>query len=201
MLLLIDNYDSFTYNLAQYFGELGCELVIKRNDEISLDEIAALAPKYICISPGPCTPREAGISRGVALRFAPRIPILGVCLGHQCIAEAYGGRIVRASSLMHGKSSTIRHNGSGLFASLPTPFEAGRYHSLVVERSSFPACLEIIAESDDGEIMALRHRELPVYGVQFHPESVLTRNGKKILARFLALEPESTVNASRVTYV
>jgi anthranilate synthase/aminodeoxychorismate synthase-like glutamine amidotransferase len=191
MLLLIDNYDSFTYNLAQYFGELGCELVIKRNDEISLDEIAALAPKYICISPGPCTPREAGISRGVALRFAPRIPILGVCLGHQCIAEAYGGRIVRASSLMHGKSSMIRHNGSALFTDLPTPFEAGRYHSLIVERSSFPTSLEIIAESDDGEIMALRHREFSVFGVQFHPESVLTSDGKKILVRFLSRAPHS----------
>src|SRR5436305_1791832 len=172
MLLLIDNYDSFTYNLAQYFGELGCELVIKRNDEISPDEIAVLAPKHICISPGPCTPREAGISKDIVLRFGSKIPMLGVCLGHQCIAEAYGGKIVRASTLMHGKSSTIRHNGSGLFADLSTRFEAGRYHSLAVERSSFPRCLEIIAESDDGEIMALRHREFPVYGVQFHPESV-----------------------------
>ena len=189
MLLLIDNYDSFTYNLAQYFGELGCELVIKRNDEISLDEIAALAPKHICISPGPCTPREAGISKDVVLRFGAKIPILGVCLGHQCIAEAYGGKIVRASTLVHGKSSTIRHNGSALFTDLPAPFEAGRYHSLAVERSSFPACLEIIAESEDGEIMALRHREFPVYGVQFHPESVLTCDGKKILGRFLLHSP------------
>jgi anthranilate synthase/aminodeoxychorismate synthase-like glutamine amidotransferase len=189
MLLLIDNYDSFTYNLAQYFGELGCELVIKRNDEISLDEIAALAPKHICISPGPCTPREAGISKDVVLRFEAKIPILGVCLGHQCIAEAYGGKIVRASTLVHGKSSTIRHNGSALFTDLSAPFEAGRYHSLVVERSSFPACLEIIAESEDSEIMALRHREFPVYGVQFHPESVLTSDGKKILARFLLNPP------------
>jgi anthranilate synthase/aminodeoxychorismate synthase-like glutamine amidotransferase len=187
MLLLIDNYDSFTYNLAQYFGELGCEIVVKRNDEISIDEIAALAPKHVCISPGPCTPREAGISKDVVLHFGAKIPILGVCLGHQCIAEAYGGKIAHASSLVHGKSSVIRHNGSGLFAGLPTPFEAGRYHSLIVERSSFPGCLEIIAESDDGEIMALRHREFPVYGVQFHPESVLTRDGKKILARFLSL--------------
>jgi para-aminobenzoate synthetase component II len=193
MLLLIDNYDSFTYNLAQYFGELGCELVIKRNDEISLDEIGALAPEHICISPGPCTPREAGISKDIVLRFGAKVPILGVCLGHQCIAEAHGGRIVRAASLVHGKSSTIRHNGSGLFTGLPTPLEAGRYHSLVVERSSFPACLEIIAESEDGEIMALRHREFPMYGVQFHPESVLTRDGKKILARFLALEPKTDV--------
>lgn len=189
MLLLIDNYDSFSYNLAQYFGELGCELVIKRNDEISLDEIATLAPKHICISPGPCTPREAGISKEVVLRFGTTVSILGVCLGHQCIAEAYGGKIVRAPSLMHGKSSTIRHNGSELFTDLPTPFEAGRYHSLVVERDSFPACLAIIAESDDDEIMALRHREFPVYGVQFHPESVLTPTGKKILASFLSHSP------------
>ena len=186
MLLLIDNYDSFSYNLAQYFGELGCTLRVKRNDEISLDEINALAPNHICISPGPCTPHEAGISKDLVLRFGAKIPILGVCLGHQCIAEAYGGRTVRASRLVHGKSSTIKHNGIGLFSDLPTPFEAGRYHSLVVQRSSLPGCLEITAESEDGEIMALRHRELPVHGVQFHPESVLTRNGKQILARFLS---------------
>src|SRR5215472_7720812 len=186
MLLLIDNYDSFTYNLAQYFGELGCELLVKRNDEISLTEIAALAPTRICISPGPCTPREAGISKEVVLRFGSHIPILGVCLGHQCIAEAYGGNVVRAARLMHGKSSKISHNGSALFSDLPNPFEAGRYHSLVVERNSVPACLEITAESDDGEIMALRHREFQVQGVQFHPESVLTRDGKKILASFLS---------------
>jgi anthranilate synthase/aminodeoxychorismate synthase-like glutamine amidotransferase len=187
MLLLIDNYDSFTYNLAQYFGELGCELIVKRNDEISLDEITALGPEQICISPGPCTPREAGISKDIVLYFGAKVPILGVCLGHQCIAEAYGGKIVPASRLMHGKSSTIRHNGNGLLADLPNPLEAGRYHSLVVERSSLPRCLEIIAESEDGEIMALRHRELPVYGVQFHPESVLTRDGKQILTRFISL--------------
>jgi para-aminobenzoate synthetase component II len=201
MLLLIDNYDSFSYNLAQYFGELGCELLVKRNDEISLDEIGALAPEHICISPGPCTPREAGISKDIVLRFGAKVPILGVCLGHQCIAEAHGGKIVRAAGLVHGKSSTIRHNGSGLFTGLPTPLEAGRYHSLVVERSSFPACLEIIAESDDGEIMALRHREFPVYGVQFHPESILTRNGKKILARFLALEPETAMARHKPFFV
>ena len=189
MLLLLDNYDSFTYNLAQYFGELGCEVIIKRNDEISLDEIAALAPRHICISPGPCTPREAGISKDAVLRFGSEIPILGVCLGHQCIADAYGGKIVRASRVMHGKSSMIRHNGGPLFSDLTTPFEAGRYHSLIVERSSFPECLEITAESDDGEIMALRHREFPVQGVQFHPESVLTRNGHKILERFLSHLP------------
>jgi anthranilate synthase/aminodeoxychorismate synthase-like glutamine amidotransferase len=186
MVLLIDNYDSFTYNLAQYFGELGCDVLVKRNDEISIDQIAALTPGHICISPGPGTPREAGVSKKVVLHFAPDIPILGVCLGHQCIAEAYGGNVIRASHLMHGKSCVVRHNGSLLFSDLPNPFEAGRYHSLVVERSSFPACLEITAESDDSEIMALRHREFPVQGVQFHPESVLTPNGRKILARFLS---------------
>jgi anthranilate synthase/aminodeoxychorismate synthase-like glutamine amidotransferase len=201
MLLLIDNYDSFSYNLAQYFGELGCELFVKRNDEISLDEIGALAPEHICISPGPCTPREAGISKDIVLRFGAKVPILGVCLGHQCIAEAHGGKIVRAVSLVHGKSSTIRHNGSGLFTGLPAPLEAGRYHSLVVERSSFPACLEIIAESDDGEIMALRHREFPMYGVQFHPESVLTRDGKKILARFLGLAPKAAIARHKSLHV
>jgi anthranilate synthase component II len=186
MLLLIDNYDSFSYNLAQYFGELGCDLHVKRNDEISLDEIAALAPKHICISPGPCMPHDAGISKDLVLRFGAKTPILGVCLGHQCIAEAYGGKIVRAAKLVHGKSSTVKHNGNGLLSDLPTPFDAGRYHSLVVQRSSVPQCLEIIAESEDGEIMALRHREFPVHGVQFHPESVLTRDGKRILARFLS---------------
>ena len=201
MLLLIDNYDSFTYNLAQYFGELGCELLVKRNDEISLDEIGALAPEHICISPGPCTPREAGISKDIVLRFGAKVPILGVCLGHQCIAEAHGGKIVHAASLVHGKSSTIRHNGSGLFTGLPAQLEAGRYHSLVVERSSFPACLEIIAESDDGEIMALRHREFPVYGVQFHPESVLTHDGKKILARFLGLAPKAAIARHKSLHV
>ena len=162
MLLLIDNYDSFTYNLAQYFGELGCDLLVKRNDEISLDEIGALTPERICISPGPCTPREAGISKDIILRFGAKIPILGVCLGHQCIGEAYGGKIVRAARLVHGKSSTIRHNGDGLFFDLPTPFDAGRYHSLVVERSSLPGCLEIVAESEDDEIMI---------GFNFYPQS------------------------------
>ena len=191
MVLLIDNYDSFAYNLAQYFGELGCDVLVKRNDEISIDEIATLAPKHICISPGPCTPREAGISEKVIRTFGQDIPVLGVCLGHQCIAAAYGGTIVRASRLMHGKASLIRHNGSALFSDLSNPFEGGRYHSLVVERTSFPSCLEITAESDDGEIMALRHRELPVQGVQFHPESVLTPDGRKILARFLTLAPKT----------
>jgi len=186
MVLLIDNYDSFTYNLAQYFGELGCDVLVKRNDEISIDEIAALAPRQICISPGPCTPREAGISKEVVLTFGQHIPVLGVCLGHQCIAEVYGATVIRADRLMHGKSCMISHNGSRLFSDLSNPFEAGRYHSLVIERSSFPACLEITADSDDGEIMALRHREFPVQGVQFHPESVLTPDGRKILTNFLS---------------
>ena len=186
MLLLIDNYDSFTYNLAQYFGELGCDVLVKRNDEISIDEIAALAPRHICISPGPCTPREAGISKEVVLRFGRYIPILGVCLGHQCIAEVYGGKVIRADRLMHGKLCMISHNGSGLFSGLSNPFEGGRYHSLVVERKSFPACLEVTAESDDSEIMALRHRQFPAQGVQFHPESVLTPDGRKILTNFLS---------------
>jgi len=186
MLLLIDNYDSFTYNLAQYFGELGCDALVKRNDEISIDEIAALAPGHICISPGPCTPPQAGISKEVVLKFGRHIPVLGVCLGHQCIAEVYGGKVVRADRLLHGKSCKVKHNESALFSDLSNPFDAGRYHSLVVERKSFPACLEITAESEDGEIMALRHREFPVQGVQFHPESVLTADGRKILTNFLS---------------
>ena len=187
MVLLVDNYDSFTYNLAQYFGELGCELVVKRNNEISLDDVAALRPTHICISPGPCTPREAGISKDVILHCGPEIPTLGVCLGHQCIAEVYGGTVIRAPRVVHGKASQIRHNGDGLFADVSNPFLAGRYHSLLVERSSLPSCLQITAESGDGEIMGVRHREFPVHGVQFHPESVLTQDGRKILERFLPL--------------
>jgi anthranilate synthase/aminodeoxychorismate synthase-like glutamine amidotransferase len=190
MLLLLDNYDSFTYNLAQYFGELGCELSIARNDAVDIDKIASLAPSHICISPGPGTPNEAGISKEVIARFGKQIPILGVCLGHQCIAEVYGGRVVRIPDVMHGKSSLIHHDGVSILAGLPTPFEAGRYHSLIVEKYSLPPCLEVIARTDTGEIMALRHREFPLYGVQFHPESILTREGKKILAKFLALKPE-----------
>jgi para-aminobenzoate synthetase component II len=187
VVLLLDNYDSFTYNLAQYFGELGCELVVKRNDEISLQGVAALRPTHICISPGPCTPREAGISKDVVLHFGREIPLLGVCLGHQCIAEVYGGKVIRAPRVVHGKASEIRHNGDALFTDLPNPFFAGRYHSLIVERSSLPSCLEITAETADGEVMGLRHREFPVHGVQFHPESVLTRDGRKILERFLSV--------------
>ena len=187
MLLLLDNYDSFTYNLAQYFGELGCALVIKRNDEVTLSEIDSLGVDAICISPGPCTPNEAGISREVVRQFGPRVPLLGVCLGHQCIAEAYGAQIANAEKLVHGKSSLVRHNGDALFVDLPPQFEAGRYHSLVVRRETVPPCLEITAQSDDGEIMALKHREFQVRGVQFHPESILTPVGKTILENFLAL--------------
>ena len=185
MLLLLDNYDSFTYNLAQYFGELGFELSIARNDAITIAEIAALMPSHICISPGPGTPREAGISKEVVVHFGKQIPILGVCLGHQCIAEAYSGKVVPAPRLMHGKSSLIYHDNASILSDLPVPFEAGRYHSLIVESDSFPSCLEVIAQTDGNEIMALRHREFPVYGVQFHPESILTRDGKKILSNFL----------------
>jgi anthranilate synthase/aminodeoxychorismate synthase-like glutamine amidotransferase len=188
MLLLLDNYDSFTYNLAQYFGELGCGLSIARNDAITIDQIATLAPCHICISPGPGTPREAGISKEIVVRFGKQIPILGVCLGHQCIAEAYGGKVLHAPRLMHGKSSLIYHNSASILSGLPMPFKAGRYHSLIVEADSLPSCLEVIAQTDGNEIMALRHREFPVYGVQFHPESILTRDGKKILTNFLELK-------------
>ena len=187
MLLVIDNYDSFTYNLVQYFGELGAEPLVKRNDEITLDEIAALKPARICISPGPCTPNEAGISCDVIRRFGATTPLFGVCLGHQSIGHVFGGDVVRAGRLMHGKTSPILHNGKGIFAGLPSPFEATRYHSLLVKRETFPACLEITAETPEGEIMGLQHRELPIYGVQFHPESILTLEGKHILKNFLAL--------------
>ncbi len=187
MLLVIDNYDSFTYNLVQYFGELGAEPFVKRNDEITLDEIAALKPERICISPGPCTPNEAGISCDVIRRFGATTPLFGVCLGHQSIGHVFGGEVVRAGRLMHGKTSPILHNGKGIFADLPSPFEATRYHSLLVKRETFPACLEITAETPEGEIMGLQHRELPIYGVQFHPESILTLEGKRILKNFLAL--------------
>ncbi len=187
MLLVIDNYDSFTYNLVQYFGELGAEMKIFRNDEITPDEIAALAPERICISPGPCTPNEAGVSNEVIRRFGGKVPLLGVCLGHQCIGQVFGGEVVRAGRLMHGKTSPIRHNGEGVFAGLPNPFEATRYHSLLVRRESFPEELEITAETEEGEVMGLRHRSLPIHGVQFHPESILTREGKHLLENFLKL--------------
>ena len=187
MLLVIDNYDSFTYNLVQYFGEMGADLLVKRNDEITLPEIAALHPERICISPGPGTPTDAGISCEVIREFGPRIPLLGVCLGHQAIGQVYGGDVVRASRLMHGKTSPILHDGKGVFAGLPSPFEATRYHSLLVKRETFPEVLEIAAETAEGEIMGLRHREFPIHGVQFHPESILTMEGKKLLRNFLNL--------------
>ena len=187
MLLVIDNYDSFTYNLVQYFGELGAELLVKRNDEISLTEIRALNPEKICVSPGPCSPREAGISNAVIRTFGPRIPLFGVCLGHQCIGDVFGGKVVRAGRLMHGKTSPILHDGKGVFSGIPSPFEATRYHSLLVERASFPDCLEITAETEEEEIMGLRHKEYPIHGVQFHPESILTLEGKRLLQNFLLL--------------
>ena len=185
MLLLIDNYDSFTYNLAQYLGELGADVHVHRNDAITLDQIAAWAPEKIVISPGPCTPTEAGISVSTIQRFAGKIPILGVCLGHQAIGQAYGGRIVRAQRVMHGKISPVTHDGRGVFAGLPSPFTVTRYHSLAIERATFPACLEISATADDGEIMGVRHREFAVEGVQFHPEAILTEHGHALLANFL----------------
>jgi anthranilate synthase/aminodeoxychorismate synthase-like glutamine amidotransferase len=187
MILLLDNYDSFTYNLAQYLGEMGEKLVVKRNDRISLDEIEEMAPDRIVISPGPCTPREAGISVPLVRRFAGKIPILGVCLGHQAIGDAFGGRIIRAPKIMHGKTSEIQHDGKTIFRKLPQGFTATRYHSLIVERKSLPRELEISAETDDGTIMGLRHRKFRVEGVQFHPESVLTEVGTRILRNFLAL--------------
>ena len=227
MLLIIDNYDSFTYNLVQYFGELGADPVVYHHDKISLEEIRNLAPKQLCISPGPGSPSDAGISNDVIKTFAGALPILGVCLGHQCIAEVFGGKIVQANRLMHGKTSPIFHsgkdllhpfispentkippfaeslvlqkdntpqkkwaievNGYDLFKSLPNPFEATRYHSLIVDRETFPTCLEITAETVEGEIMGLRHRELPLWGVQFHPESILTEHGKELLKNFLHL--------------
>jgi len=187
MLLVIDNYDSFTYNLVQYFGELGADLVVHRNDRITVREIGEMAPERICISPGPCTPAEAGISCEVIRTFGGKIPIFGVCLGHQCMGEVYGGDVVRADRLMHGKTSPIFHNGEDLFEGIPSPFEATRYHSLIVKRDTLPPCLEITAETAEGEIMGLRHKELKVYGVQFHPESILTTPGKQILRNFLEL--------------
>jgi anthranilate synthase component 2 len=186
MLLMIDNYDSFTYNLVQYLGELGEEVVVFRNDQVSLEEIDALNPAHIVISPGPCTPNEAGISVPAIRRFAGRIPILGVCLGHQSIGQAFGGRIVHAKQLMHGKTSPIHHLDTGVFHGLKEPLVATRYHSLVIERESLPAELEITAWTDDGEIMGVRHRALPVEGVQFHPESILTEQGHELLRNFLA---------------
>ncbi|MFM8790048.1 MAG: anthranilate synthase component II [Chthoniobacterales bacterium] len=187
MILVLDNYDSFTYNLVQYFGELGADLRVVRNDQITVAEIEKLAPERIVVSPGPCTPSEAGISSEVIKTFGGRVPILGVCLGHQCIGEVYGGEVVRADRLMHGKTSPILHTGKGVFHGLPSPFEATRYHSLIVKRDTLPDVLEITAETAEGEIMGLQHKTLPVHGVQFHPESILTTEGKRLLKNFLEL--------------
>lgn len=185
MLLMIDNYDSFTYNLVQYFGELGQEVQVYRNDEITIEEIEALKPDYLVISPGPCTPLEAGISVAAIKHFAGKLPILGVCLGHQSIGEAFGGKIIHAATLMHGKVSPITHNGTSVFKGLPSPFTVTRYHSLAIERASLPDCLEATAWTDDGEIMGVRHKTLAVEGVQFHPESILTEHGHAMLKNFL----------------
>ncbi|HET9856673.1 MAG TPA: aminodeoxychorismate/anthranilate synthase component II [Chthoniobacterales bacterium] len=184
-LLVIDNYDSFTYNLVQLFGEMDVDLVVKRNDEISVDEIKKLKPDRVCISPGPGRPENAGISSELIRELGQRIPILGVCLGHQCMAQVFGGEVVRAEKLMHGKTSQIHHRHRSVFKNLAEPLEATRYHSLIVKRESFPDSLEITAETDDGEIMGLQHREFPIHGVQFHPESILTTEGRKLLANFL----------------
>ena len=187
MLLMLDNYDSFTWNLVQYLGELGAAVKVVRNDAITLDEVEALAPSHVVISPGPCTPNEAGISVPLIRRFAGRMPILGVCLGHQAIGQAFGGRVIRAERVMHGKLSSIVHDQRGVFAGVPSPFNATRYHSLAIERASLPPALDVTATAEDGEIMAVRHRELPVEGVQFHPEAILTEHGRKVLGNFLAV--------------
>lgn len=185
MLLMIDNYDSFTYNLVQYFGELGEEVRTFRNDEITLAEIEALKPERICLSPGPCTPQEAGICMAVLTHFAGKIPMLGVCLGHQAIGAAFGGKVIRAKEIMHGKTSSVMHTGAGVFRGLPSPFTVIRYHSLAIERESLPDCLEITAWTADGEIMGVRHKEFPIEGVQFHPESILSEHGHTLLKNFL----------------
>ena len=193
MLLIIDNYDSFTYNLVQYFGEMGADMRIYRNDQITVGQIERLKPDHICISPGPCTPKEAGISNEVIQRLGPTTPLLGVCLGHQCIGHVFGGDVVRAGRLMHGKVSQIRHTGKSVFAGLPDPFTATRYHSLLVKRDTLPDCLEITATDadDESEIMGLRHKTLPIHGVQFHPESILTTEGKRLLKNFLTLSRQA----------
>ncbi len=193
MMLIIDNYDSFTYNLVQYLGEMGVDMQVHRNDRISLDQIAALKPERILISPGPCSPRESGLSNDIIRRFGGEVPLLGVCLGHQCIGHVFGANVVVNYRMMHGKVSMIKHNGKDLFEGMPNPFEATRYHSLVIERQSLPACLELTAETDEGEIMGVRHRQFPIWGVQFHPESILTRNGRQILANFLRLKSDLIV--------
>jgi len=187
MMLVIDNYDSFTYNLVQYLGEMRVELQVHRNDQITLDEIRALRPERILISPGPCSPREAGLSNEIIRAFGPQIPLFGVCLGHQCIGHIFGAEVIVNYRMMHGKTSPIHHNGQDLFRDMPNPFEATRYHSLVIKRDTMPACLEITAETKEGEVMGVRHKEFPIWGVQFHPESILTEHGRTILKNFLSL--------------
>ncbi|WP_410772318.1 aminodeoxychorismate/anthranilate synthase component II [Fontibacillus sp. BL9] len=193
MILVIDNYDSFTYNLVQYLGELGEEVTVRRNDEIDLEGIEELRPDHILLSPGPCTPNEAGVTLDVIERFKESIPIFGVCLGHQAIGQAFGGNVIRAERLMHGKTSPIHHKGEAVFTGLPSPFTATRYHSLIVERESLPDCLEITAETEEGEIMGLRHKQYAVEGVQFHPESIITDHGHQILRNFLNRKSEARV--------
>ena len=190
MLFMLDNYDSFTYNLVQYFGELGQEVVVRRNDQVTLEEIEALNPSHLCVSPGPKSPADAGLSVALIQHFAGKLPILGVCLGHQAIGHAFGARIIRAQQIMHGKVSPITHQGTDVFRNLPSPFNVTRYHSLAIERDSLPDCLEVTAQTEDGEIMGVRHRDLPVYGVQFHPESFLTVSGRPMLQNFLNLIAE-----------
>lgn len=188
MLLVIDNFDSFTYNLVQYFGKLGVEMKVFRNDAITVDEAIALKPTQVMISPGPGAPDQAGVSCAIIESFAGKVPIFGVCLGHQCIGQIYGGKIIRSAKLMHGKTSLVRHNGKDLFAGMANPFAGTRYHSLVIERSTCPDCLEVTAESEDGEIMGVKHRDLPIWGVQFHPESIATEDGMLLLQNFLQLK-------------
>lgn len=185
MVLVIDNYDSFTYNLVQYLGEMQVTLQVYRNDQISLEQIRALHPERILISPGPCSPRQAGLSNEIIRTFGPEMPLLGVCLGHQCIGHVFGGEVVQNYRMMHGKTSPIHHNGKGLFMDMPNPFKATRYHSLVIKHETMPACLEITAQTQEGEVMGVRHKTLPIWGIQFHPESILTENGQTILKNFL----------------
>jgi anthranilate synthase/aminodeoxychorismate synthase-like glutamine amidotransferase len=188
MLLVIDNYDSFTYNIVQYLGELGAEMKVFRNDQITAGKVRELQPDQIVVSPGPCSPKESGVSNSIIQEFGPKIPLLGVCLGHQCIGHVFGGEVVRADRLMHGKTSPIHHNQKEIFAGMPQPFDATRYHSLIIKRKSLPDCLEITAETKpEGEIMGVRHKQFPIWGVQFHPESILTREGKRLLKNFLEL--------------
>jgi anthranilate synthase/aminodeoxychorismate synthase-like glutamine amidotransferase len=187
MVLVIDNYDSFTYNLVQYFGELGSDVVVKRNDEVTIDDIRLLGPERICLSPGPGRPEQAGVCNSVIQELGPSVPILGVCLGHQCIGATFGGEVGPAPRLMHGKTSAVKHNDSGIFAGVKNPFDAMRYHSLIVDRESLPDCLQITAETGEGEIMGLQHRDFPIHGVQFHPESILTPEGLRLIENFLAV--------------